>query len=235
MSLFEQMYTAFFRYLWDSHDEDDDNHVNERSTHITLLLDESGSMWHRRSSIIDGFNQFIKKQREIVCDRCTVSTYFFNSVSRCVNKDVPLADVQDLTLPDYNPNGPTALRDALGDILRGIRSNLDQDTDYIVAILTDGEENSSTRTSKEDLDALINDIKDIIKITYLGSNQDAVREGTDIGATPDSAIDYADEYIDAAIESLSSAIGRVRTGETQDIEYTALERDVSCGRATQVI
>lgn len=74
-----------------------------------------------------------------------------------------------LNVFSYNPNGGTALFDAIGDI---IVNNIGSGRKTILAILTDGEENQSTRYNKERISGLIKNVQENLgwEVTFLGAN-----------------------------------------------------------------
>merc|ERR1711881_427171 len=82
---------------------------------------------------------------------------------------------------NYNPNNMTALYDAIGETLQ----NYSRETDNIMVIITDGEENSSRKFNRDQVQKLIkkySDDKNWI-FHYLGANQDAWKVGQSIGIT----------------------------------------------------
>lgn len=135
-------------------------------------------------------------------------------------------------MEDYQPTGMTALRDAMGHVYRRIAGETDTiPTRRIVLILTDGEENSSVSVSAEELEALRKKIADRTEIIYMGSNQDAMAVGRDVGATRDSSLDYDDDRLMNAMATVGDAVVRARSG-SRPIEFTDIEREISSGSAT---
>lgn len=112
---------------------------------INFVLDESGSMQPLRQSSIEGFNHFLKEQQAVPGEARMSLTVFDTSLDvRYVAR--PLGDLAPLGLVDYVPGGGTALLDAVGTSIKGAEEwvkNHRFTGKVIVAVLTDGEENSS--------------------------------------------------------------------------------------------
>jgi len=206
---------------------------------LSILIDKSGSMQTRRNMVIDGFNEFIRSQRELIVEgeeECTVSIYTFNNEVSVVHEDAPLSTIEDMTAADYTPERTTALRDAMAFVLRKIpvKPLIREDQKNVFVVLTDGEENASRDVTIEQLRALIDETS--AEIVYMGSNQDAVLSGTHYGANRGASLTYDDNNLLIAIESLGNAVGRIRSGETMDIQFTEVERSSSgSSTATEIM
>lgn len=114
-------------------------------TLVCFVCDKSGSMGIVRRPTIDGFNTFLRDQQE-QAGACRMSLTMFDTsfdvryVAEDVSRVAPLNDYL------YQPGGGTALLDAVGSTIKGAEqwiANGHQQYKVIVAILTDGEENSS--------------------------------------------------------------------------------------------
>lgn len=156
------------------------------TTHIAAVLDKSGSMGRVRRETIDGFNSWLAGMKANPADPSAVErlrftlTLFDTSYSTPI-KDAPITKVNSLDESRYQPSGSTALLDATADAVRAMPDN---GTDrYLVVILTDGEENASTHTTKEDLAALIAEKEATGRWTfaYLSAGMDAFGDAASIG------------------------------------------------------
>lgn len=183
--------------------------------------------------VIDGFNEFLQRQKAVAIETpCTVSVLFFSHSLDVLYQDQPLDSTCDLSIEDYHPGGSTALRDAMAEMLRNARdAHIVNGATTIAVVLTDGYENCST-TSIQDLQDLITETSPYVHIAYMGSNQDAILAGGQIGASMDASLNYNDEFLLEAIESTSEAVGRFRSGATIGIEYSLSERAASSGGST---
>lgn len=198
------------------------NHVD-----LYLLLDESGSMAPRRNSVVGGFNEFVQKQRHLNPEGCRVSLFTFNEEVHEVYFRRPLDQVPELTTDDYQPDCMTALRDAMDHVLERIEQEREETSTVLLIVMTDGEENASMAVSPLQLKRKLDDFKG--EVTYMGSNQDAILNGRGLGAAAEASLNYRDENILDAMDSLGNAVGRVRRGESQTIRYTRREREMSSG------
>jgi hypothetical protein len=206
-------------------------------TKLYIIIDRSGSMTSRRLQIVHGFNDFIQKQRTISMTDggCDVSSYFFSDAITVHYEDRPIKDIPMLSIEDYQPMGMTALRDAMGHVYKRIAGESDTiPTRRIVLILTDGEENSSILVSMDELEALRKEIANKTEIIYMGSNQDAIAIGKDVGATRNSSLNYDDDHLTNAMATVGNAVARARS-DNQPVEFTDIEREISSGSAIPVM
>jgi hypothetical protein len=184
-------------------------------------------MHPRRISVVGGFNEFVQKQRRLNPEGCRVSLFTFNEEVREVYFRRPLDQVPELTVDDYQPDCMTALRDAMGHVLERIEQEREETGTVLLIVMTDGEENASMAVSALQLKRKLADFKG--EVTYMGSNQDAILNGRGLGADAEASLNYRDENLLDAIDSLGNAVGRVRRGESQTIRYTRRERERSSG------
>src|SRR5258708_11702059 len=111
-------------------------------TSIIVLLDESGSMYNKKSDIIGGYNTFIEDQKKILNDSAKFSLIKFNDKIKVVHNNISLKEVKNISEETYSPNGLTALYDAISKGIQIVKSNKTNDR-VIFLIMTDGEENCS--------------------------------------------------------------------------------------------
>jgi Ca-activated chloride channel family protein len=116
---------------------------------VIFVIDTSGSMeGERLAGALQGATNLFKRK---VYDTDLVSVIEFHSESEIV---LPLTTKKDATkkfnmaLRKLYADGMTAFYDALGDALAVIRKSKDVGSTYWVVALTDGEDNSSFRYSK---------------------------------------------------------------------------------------
>lgn len=187
--------------------------------YIHFLLDRSGSM--------KGFNAFVNEQ----APKSTMSLYMFDNEFQIVYENNKIKDVKKLTSNTFIPRGGTALLDAIGKTIERVdKNNLQswadiEDVGNVIVILTDGEDNSSTEYTKEQINDLIFGKKaQGWKFVFLGANQDSIKSAKNIGIGRESAIYFDTNNMCEAIKSASSALNRCITGETRDIIFTREER-----------
>ena len=134
--------------------------MKKNITELLLIIDESGSMFSLRQETIGELNAFIKaQQKQNTETRLTV--VFFNTNTSVAYEHV---DINTMTLLDetsYQPNGLTALFDAIGTGIITLNSYLDempkskQPSKVMVAIMTDGLENASKQFSQTTIHQMI--------------------------------------------------------------------------------
>lgn len=152
-------------------------------TEIAFILDRSGSMHSIRSGTMEGYNSFILQQKA-ENDQYPVrfSLTLFNSGIEEVLSSVPVTKITDLDETNYRPGGNTALLDAIGTTINTLGKKLSDTPEterpgkVIVAIMTDGEENSSKQFTWNQISKMIQHQTDVYKweFLFLGANQDAI-------------------------------------------------------------
>lgn len=145
--------------------------MTTKTTNFNLIiLDESGSMGSLVKQTIDGCNEALNVVRSIQREnpdtqRCLVSIYAFQSgaaiPSRYLCKNVPVAQVNNVTARDYQPCGMTPLLDAVGSTLVDLRAVASTHEDAVgtVTIITDGYENDSREYTWHRVAQLITELK----------------------------------------------------------------------------
>jgi hypothetical protein len=179
--------------------------MKENKTHITFVLDSSGSMDPIKKDTIGGFNSFLKGQKETAKEHDTFSFVTFSSnyglevvPYNFVYKNAKIKDVPDLNSKTYRPNGGTALLDTLGDTIKDLGAYFaslneeDRPSKVVFVILTDGEENASRKFNKTQINNLITEHTGTWKweFVFLGANQNAIHEAASYGISQHNAMDF---------------------------------------------
>lgn len=185
--------------------------TDSRLTHIYLLLDRSGSMQSIKTDTEGGFAAFVEEQRRAEGE-CLVTLAQFDDRYEVVYAARPVADVPPL---DLQPRGTTALLDALGRLvteagaeLAGLPEERRPGT-VVVAVMTDGLENSSREWTHAAIRALVEQqTRDYSwQFLYMGADQDAIEVGRDLGVPTGTSVTYARGR---AADSLRVASAKVR-------------------------
>lgn len=200
--------------------------------YYAVILDESGSMRSFKNDTLGSLRGFFNEQRNISKSSSPFVVTTFNTT--CTNKfRGTLSSELDI---DYNPTGQTALYDAIGMTINEVQNQLckleTRPADVYIIILTDGEENSSTKYSQQLIKDLIEKQKlQSWKFIYLGANQDAFTAGGVIGITKDSCMNYAQNSYATknTFNALSSGIQRQKmadfsNGLRNSVAFTTTER-----------
>ena len=178
-----------------------------------LVLDRSGSMQDIASESVSGFNEQVQRIRELSEhypeQDIRINLCLFNHVIRQELKNASPGLLAELTVKTYNPNGMTALYDAVGQSIRQVKK-LKENRQYKVyfVILTDGHENSSTSYTYEEVRRSIERLENRGKwqFSYLGSTLDAVEIARSLNISEDNAICFKKENVKDAMEKSSKLL-----------------------------
>jgi len=198
-------------------------------TLITIVLDESGSMASKLQDVLGGYNTFLDQQKAVKEDEARLILIKFNTTATPTLNCIPLEDVPKLTTANFTPGGGTALFDAISTgitMTEGSQSMVDR---TIVVIMTDGEENSSRKTSKEQVKALIKAKEDTgcWTFVYIGENPDAWSRDTGMSKHNVASYNHRDQR--SNFEHLSRGMGAMRQGSSS--ENTGRALPLLCGGA----
>ncbi len=162
---------------------------------LVFILDESGSMVDLRSETIEGVNKVLQERKEDTNGYTVyVSTVTFNTKSFVRHNRVNLSEVSLMTEEDYQPQGFTALLDAVGQAIKHIASVHKKASDEelpeqtLFVIMTDGIENASRQYDKATVKRMIEEKQALgWQFLFLGANIDVVKTATNMGIRPEMA------------------------------------------------
>jgi uncharacterized protein YegL len=167
-------------------------------THITYIIDRSGSMEPLAGDVIGGFNSFLKDQSDAPGE-ATLSLVLFDNQVDFLCDGVPIKQVAPLNNSTYCARATTALLDAVhmaiertGNRLSAMKES-DRPEKVMVVIMTDGLENASTMVTRESLAARIRhqEQKYSWNFVFMGANQDAFAEASGLGIRGDMVANFA--------------------------------------------
>lgn len=163
------------------------------STELVVILDRSGSMQRLAEDTIGGFNSLIENQRKLE-GKCTVTTVLFDNKVEILYQGKNIKEVPTLTSKEYFARGSTALLDAIGITINETNNKIssmkeeEKPNKVLVAITTDGLENSSNEYSYSSIKSLIEEKKKLgWDFIFLGANIDAIGEANKFGIERDMA------------------------------------------------
>lgn len=193
-------------------------------THITFVLDSSGSMAAIEDDTVGGFNAFLDDQREE--EGCaTVTLYDFNTTVERVYQGSTIEHAPELKDEQYTPGGRTALHDAISVAVTETLERLaelpvdDRPETVIVVVLTDGKENAS-ETPHDRVREQVEHRRDEHgwEFLFIGANQDAALTASKMGMDEDRSLNMAHnrDGARAAYESTSNRISDARREGTID-------------------
>lgn len=202
------------------------HHLDERrmNTHITFVLDSSGSMSTIEDDIIGGFNSFLYDQRN-EDGTATVTLFDFNTNVDLVYQGEPIDQAPKLTRETYVPCGRTALHDAISMAIRRTGEWMsalepsNRPDNVIVVVLTDGKENASETPQERVREQVAHHREERDwEFLFIGANQDAALTASSMGMDPDRSLsmDHSSEGARAAYDSTSEQIRQARRSGSTD-------------------
>ncbi|MBO7144375.1 MAG: VWA domain-containing protein [Salinivirgaceae bacterium] len=188
-------------------------------TELIFVIDQSGSMSGLEDDTIGGFNSMLEKQRNEK-GVCHISTVFFDNSSEVIHDRRNISAVEPLTRKDYTPGGSTALLDALGDAINHtvkVQKKLadkERADNVVFVIITDGEENSSSRFSARKVKQMISCEQEKYgwEFIFLGANIDAVKTAGHYGIRASRASNFVCDSMGVGLNfcCVSEAVSTLR-------------------------
>ncbi len=168
-------------------------------THITVILDRSGSMEEIRDDTIGGFNAFLASQKAEPGEM-TLTLVQFDSQNpyEVIHKFKPIAEVRELNREMFVPRGSTPLLDAMGMGMNDLEMRLaqmpeaDRPERVVMVIVTDGEENASREFRKDQIEKMIRHHQDadVWQFIFLSADLKAIMDAHDYGVAHDSTMAF---------------------------------------------
>jgi uncharacterized protein YegL len=187
--------------------------MNINLTEIAFILDRSGSMKSVTEAAITGFNEFLRDQQKAE-GQARLTLVLFDNEYLVPLDGIPVQEAVALDTTTYVPRASTALLDAIGTTIDRLGARLsampekDRPGQVIVAILTDGEENSSEKFTWKDISHRILEQTNTYKwqFLFLGANQDAIATAANLNIAAANASAYTADKI--GTHSSSKAMSR---------------------------
>ncbi len=191
----------------------------EKTTELIFIIDKSGSMSGLEADTIGGFNSMLQKQRQEE-GVCHISTILFSNYSQVLHNRRNIEKVEPLTRKDYVAGGGTALLDALGDAIQHtikvqeLAAEDEKASNVVFVIITDGDENASTKYTKRDIKKMISHEQEEYgwEFIFLGANIDAIDTADDYGIRRDRASNYVCDSagVNLNFKCVANAISQLR-------------------------
>jgi len=209
-------------------------HSNEDLTHISIILDRTGSMEEIREDTIGGFNAFLKEQQALP-DEATFSLIQFDSQDpyEVIHHFEKINNVPRLTSETYVPRASTPLLDAIGKGVNDLESALDKmkpakrPANVVMVIITDGQENSSREFGK-------NQIVKMIKakqgkgwqFVYLSADLDSINDAMEYGMHAHATMAFEKTHVGTQHmwSSSSKALARYRAKKSKSVFFNEEDR-----------
>lgn len=169
--------------------------------HHMVIMDKSGSMTSLRQMVVDTFNETVQNVRKLSADNANIKHYVyfvtFDSEVNVVREKELSADVKEMLLEEFQPDGLTALYDGIGHGIEVLKKNIQDDSKEtaLITVLTDGHENFS-----HDYDA--GKVKELVQstennngwtFTYVGASVDYKETARSLGFSDAAMFDNSAE------------------------------------------
>jgi uncharacterized protein YegL len=201
--------------------------MNSNLTEILVVIDKSGSMSHLRGDTIKGFNKFLHEQQEAPGE-ANMTIVLFDTKTKVLVNGKDIKDVRDLTDESYFPDGGTALYDAVGMSMAKVGERLAKLPEekrpgrVLVAVLTDGEENSSKEYSLQAVTSAIKHQEEKYPWTFmfLAAGMGAFGEAQKMGFSKGATVAFANNAGNtaAAYGTVSAMAMSYRTTDMSELK-----------------
>lgn len=163
---------------------------NKDYTHLSVILDRTGSMESIRDDVIGGFNAFLNQQKAQK-GKATLTLVQFDSHDpyEVLNRFTPIEEIPELTRATYVPRATTPLLDAIGRGINDLEASISglkksaRPSRVVMVIVTDGQENASHEFNR---DQILRMIKQKSKdedwqFVFLSADLDAISDASSVG------------------------------------------------------
>lgn len=201
-----------------------------KHTEIIFIIDKSGSMGHLVNDTIGGFNSFVESQKDDT--KTTLTTVLFDTTWKTLHDGLDIYEVSPMTTKDYIAGGGTAMLDAIGETINRVQDRHDELGDkkpdnVLFVITTDGEENSSYKFNKAQIEKMIKHQTNGHgwEFIFLGANMDAVKEAGSLGIKADRAVNYSwtGQGTDAVYKTISSMATMSKCTSVDALESVSID------------
>lgn len=204
-------------------------------THISVILDRSGSMEDIREDIIGSFNAFVRDQQGQP-GMATLTLVQFDSQHpyEIIHRFAPLAFVSGLNRQTYVPRATTPLLDALGHGINDLEWAVSAMKEYerpakvVFVVITDGQENASREFRREQIVKMIKEKTEQNKwqFVFLSADLGAIQDALSYGFQADAALLFKKnrEGTASALAALSIKVADFRSHKKAKIGFDPGDR-----------
>jgi uncharacterized protein YegL len=180
---------------------------------IIVVRDRSGSMSSIQNDMEGALKELVKEQSKREGE-CLFSLFDFDDRFDVIHDAVKIQDVVHVNLV---PRGMTALLDAVGKSINLVGERLSKTAEedrpevVILAVITDGGENSSKEFTRDKIKEMIalQEEKYNWKFLFLGANMDAVAAGQSFGFSANTSMTYIPNF--GGVTGMMSGINNAMT------------------------
>jgi len=208
--------------------------MKKSRTHITMVLDRSGSMESIRDDVVGGVNHFLRQQAKRIPDATfTLVQFDTEDPFEVLVRFTPVARVAPIDREAFQPRGGTPLLDAIGQAIDNLDSWLleapaaQRPDKIVVVVVTDGQENSSRAYSHAEITDMMEDKKKAgWQFVFLSSDLRAVAHARLNGFNPAATMHYRPTH-DGIVHMFRSTADRVcafAAAEAPSVTFTEEDR-----------
>lgn len=205
---------------------------DNKTTFVSFLLDETGSMQSIKDDTIGGFNGYVEALKGDCAEILFSLVSFNSSETRRRYVAEPVARVAPLTAAEYQPRAMTPLIDAAVKIIRATDEALrarGDDPNVVVVMQTDGQENVSVEHTAADLALLVKE-KEAAgwQFVFLGAGLDAFEAARTAGVhiPAGQVMSYGRERSAAAFASIADNTRRfAESGDADFLSFSKEQRE----------
>lgn len=180
------------------------------NTYISMVLDRSGSMASCCEATIASVNTYLSEARgDENMKEAAFQLVIFDSQSIDTIRDDAIVNVKDIGHEDYVPRGGTPLYDAIGRGIDTLEAKIAKDATNkaILVIVTDGQENASTKYTHTDISERIKGKQAAgWMVVFLGAGLAAAQQGMALGVRASLTATIATDA--ASLRSVSNSLYR---------------------------
>jgi uncharacterized protein YegL len=205
---------------------------------VAFVLDSSGSMLDIKQKAIDAYNeqlQTLRKESGADINTMVSLTTFSDFVN--VGSVKPLPTVEELNETSYQPNGLTALFDAIGETTLKVAKRYRDDytnAAVLMVIITDGKENASMKFRQDKIKSMVKELEGTGRwtFTFLAANQNPLETAVrGMGLHQGNVMNFMatndgyQEGATAVASGLSGTLDMRRKGYTQTSSFYNPDED----------
>lgn len=191
---------------------------------IEFVLDQTGSMSSYLLPTINGFNSFIKEQKEQDGNCLLTLTKFSSSSLHTPYTDMNVTMVPNMTPNTFIPDGGTNLYDTIIARLLMLENRIGEWSNRpnaLFVVLTDGEENASKASINDARVAISNAIEKGITCVFLGAYPSALRVAKQLGFPEGNSKSFEGSAMYDTFKGLSATTTAYRAGTVSSTDFFA--------------
>jgi hypothetical protein len=204
-------------------------------THISVILDRTGSMESIRDDTIGGFNTFLQDQKKLP-GTATLTLVQFDTQDpyEVIHRFMPIQDIPELTRETYVPRASTPLLDAMGRGINDLEKSIvdlkeeDRPSKVVVVIVTDGQENSSREFRKDQIEKMVKEKteQNAWQFVFLSADLTAIGNAIDVGIHGDAMLLFKKDRVGTAEvwACLSERTSDFRSAKQKDFRFKPEDR-----------